>query len=232
MIQILANYLFAFLHPFKTHTLLGAVGAHGNAVKEERNFKLVSEIAPEVLEAKDSELHFTEVMSISWIFIVIQGIYSLIAINLGYQAFSVVHGDEEGLASLLIPNFKSEGQNLVLWGILLQIVFFPLLIWFYTRLWANIIKFFADLFEIEGEVQTKTNQVVNHSMVSHMFLAIPIFGPLAQGIGMLFYLYAGLRNNFKFSHLQCLVVLVSPVVFIGLSFVLMLVMALMVILSL
>jgi hypothetical protein len=49
---------------------------------------------------------------------------------------------------------------------------------------------------------------------------------------MLFYLYAGLKNNFKFSHLQSLVILVSPVIFLGFTLILLLVMVLMVVISL
>ena len=232
MIEILSNYLYAFLHPFRTHSLLNAISVHGTAVQDHRQFQLVDDIPEEVLEAKNAELHFVEAMSVSWIFIVIQGIYSLIAIHIGYQAFSMVHGDQEGLAALLIPNFHSQGRSLVFWGILLQIVFFPLFIWFYTRLWASFIKFFADLFEVEGKVDEKTNQVINHSLVSYIFLALPVFGTLAQGIGMLFYLYAGLKNNFRFSHLQSLVILVSPIIFLGFSIVLLSVMVLMVVISL
>lgn len=232
MIEILSNYLYAFLHPFRTHTLLSAVSDHAGAIQENRQFQLVEDIPEEVLEASNTELKFVEAMSVSWIFIVIQGIYSLLAIHLGYRAFSMVHGEEEGLAALLIPNFHSQGKSLVFWGILLQIVFFPLFIWFYTRLWASFIKFFADLFEIEEKVEEKTSQVINHSLVSYMFLVLPVFGSMAQGIGMLFYLYAGLKNNFKFSHLQSLVILVSPVVFVGFTFVLLSVMVLMVVISL
>lgn len=232
MIQLLSNYIFAFLHPFKTHSLLNAVSVHSAAIQEQRQFQLVGDEPNEYLEAQESELDFVEAMSVSWIFVVIQGIYSLIAIHLGHEAFSMVHGQEEGLIGLLVPNFHSQGSHLVHWGILLQIVIYPLVIWFITRFWASIIKFFADLFEIEGEVDKKTNQVVNHSLVSYTFLALPVFGTMAQGIGMLFYLYAGLKNNFKFSHLQSLVILVSPVIVVGFFLVLLLVMGLMVIISL
>ncbi|MFT6068132.1 MAG: hypothetical protein ACJAT2_002379 [Bacteriovoracaceae bacterium] len=232
MINLLSNYIYAFLHPFKTHTLLSAVSDHQIDIKEHRHFQLVENISTGMSEADDSELHFVEAMSISWIFIVIQGIYSLFAIHLGYQAFSMVHGEEEGLTALLIPNFHSQGKSLVFWGILLQIVFFPLFIWFYTRLWGSFIKFFADLFEVEERVDQKTNQVINHSLVSYTFLILPVFGSMAQGIGMLFYLYAGLKNNFKFSHIQSLVILVSPVIFLGFTFILLLVMVLMVVISL
>lgn len=232
MINLLSNYIYAFLHPFKTHTLLNAVSEHQVDVQEHRHFQLVEDIPSEMNEADSTELHFVEAMSISWIFIVIQGIYSLLAIHLGYQAFSMVHGEQEGLTALLIPNFQSQGRNLVFWGILLQIVFFPLIIWLYTRLWGSFIKFFADLFEVEGMLDEKTNQVINHSLVSYTFLILPVFGSMAQGIGMLFYLYAGLKNNFKFSHIQSLVILVSPVIFLGFTFILLLVMILMVVISL
>jgi len=232
MIQLLSNYIYAFLHPFKTHSLLSAVGDHAGAVQENRQFQLVDNIPIEVLQAEDTELAFVDAMSVSWIFIVIQGIYSLLAIHLGYEAFSIVHGDEEGLTSLLIPNFHSQGKSLVFWGILLQIVFYPVFVWFLTRVWGSFIKFFADLFEVEGEIDKKTNQVVNHSLVSYTFYILPVFGTMAQGIGMLFYLYAGLKNNFKFTHLQSLVILVSPVIFVGFSVVLLSVMVLMVVISL
>lgn len=232
MINLLSNYIYAFLHPFKTHSLLRAVSDNQIEIKEHRHFQLVDDLSEGVKEADSAELHFVEAMSISWIFIVIQGIYSLFAIHLGYQAFEMVHGENEGLTALLIPNFHSQGKSLVFWGILLQIVFFPLFIWFYTRLWGSFIKFFADLFEVEGSVEDKTNQVINHSLVSYTFLALPVFGSMAQGIGMLFYLYAGLKNNFKFSHIQSLVILVSPVIFLGFSLILLLVMVLMVVISL
>lgn len=210
MTSILTDYVLAFLHPFKTHEYLRT--CRDNLHLKFKGTQLT--IANEESEVdapieNETGLSFVEVLSVSWIMAIINGIYSIGFIYFGYMTSDAL-SETESLSFLISSTFSFETQKaLVSWSIL-QVVLFPVTLWFYTKVWVVIIKFFGNLFEFDGDVEEVTFQIVNQSIVTNLFLIIPIFGEMVRHFSSIVYLFAGLRKNMGLSTLQSLIVVASP----------------------
>lgn len=201
MISVFRNYYFAMMRPFRTHLEL----------KHDRESFGRLWIVGEDDRCEDG-LSFVESMSISWIFSVLAAIYSILFLILGHYIRSASGED-------FFSDFARTAANVTLMGILFETVFFPLTSWIYVKFWSMVIKFFAGLFEVEGDIDLIADQVSNYSLVCNFFLVIPIFGSMIKYLGSLFYLFAGLRVNLGLSVAQGLTVLISPFFLIFLIFV-------------
>ncbi|CBW25616.1 putative membrane protein [Halobacteriovorax marinus SJ] len=204
MNQILREYILTFLHPFKTHEVLR------ERVSKERPLTLASELQRDE-ENEIIGLSFVEALSVSWVMAMINGIYSIGLIYFGYLT-GVFMSENDSLSSLIGNGFSLEYQKvLVSWSIM-QVIIFPITLWFYAKVWTVIIKFFGSLFEFDGDLEQSTAEIVNQSMVSNLFLVIPIFGEMIRHFSSIIYLFAGLRNNMSLSILQSLIVICSPLI--------------------
>lgn len=204
MNQILKEYILTFLHPFKTHDVLRSL----------RSRKRPLSLASDIENSEDNEisgLTFVEVMSISWVMAIISGLYSVGMIYFGYITGSFL-SESDSLSSLISENISLEYQKILISWSILQVIIFPITLWFYAKVWTVIIRFFGNLFEFDGDVEKVTSEVVNHSIVTNLFLVIPIFGEMIRHFSSIIYLFAGLRNNMSFSILQSLIVVCSPLI--------------------
>ena len=207
MLDVFYNYFYTFLHPFKQHEFL----------RKSRETTLESGTKPnlriadlsDIESEDDGHMGFIEIMSVSWMLMMVRTIYSVISIYLGLITYNYM-SDETGFANLLLPEFTFTTQKIVLFIVLLEAIFYPVILWLYTKFWGVLIKFFANLFEFEGDIQKVSDEIVNYSLVSNMFLMIPIFGELGKHFSSIIYLFAGLRKNMQLTSLQSVIVLASP----------------------
>jgi len=210
MTSIVTDYILAFLHPFRTHEHLRLKRENVRSNLKGTPLTIASEdtlVEESIEEARG--LSFVEVLSVSWILAIINGIYSIGFIYFGYMTSDAL-SDTESLSFLISSTFSFETQKvLVSWSIL-QVVLFPVTLWFYTKVWVVIIKFFGNLFEFDGDVEQVTFQIVNHSIVTNLFLIVPIFGEMVRHFSSIVYLFAGLRKNMGLSTLQSIIVVASP----------------------
>ena len=194
MIDLLQAYLLAFLRPFRNH----------------RDLRQRRSCCPEG-EALTTHLPFEKVLAISWLFAVWEGFYALVSLNLGQIFF-----DYSGMAqewSVLLPyDIALYKHRTVVIGVLLKVAFFPMVFWFVTKLWKTLISFFAELFQVEGDIQRSSNEIVQQAMTSHVMLTIPIFGKMLYYLAVLVHLFAGLKENMRLSTSQAIVVLLSPAI--------------------
>ena len=204
MNQIVKEYLLTFLHPFKTHEVL----------RESRLVPKPLVLASELEEDQTdyrTGLTFVEVMSISWVMAIINGIYSIGMIYFGYVTGMFI-SESDTLSGIISNNISLEYQKILISWSILQAIIFPITLWFYAKVWTVIVKFFGSLFEFDGDLEEVTSQVVNHSIVTNLFLVIPIFGEMIRHFSSIIYLFAGLRSNMSFSILQSLIVVCSPLI--------------------
>ncbi len=204
MNQILKEYVLTFLHPFKTHEVLR------NLRSQQRPLALATDIE-NTEEPEISGLNFVEVMSVSWVMAIVSGLYSIGMIYFGYITGSYM-SESDSLSSLISQNISLEYQKILISWSILQVIIFPITLWFYAKVWTVVIRFFGNLFEFNGDLEKVTSQVVNHSIVTNLFLVIPIFGEMIRHFSSIIYLFAGLRNNMSFSILQSLIVVCSPLI--------------------
>lgn len=211
MLDIFYNYFYFFLHPFKMHTALDA--ARKGEVFRRRSLRLADENESENNDLVDYDydgMNLIELMSVSWILMLINTVYIVVSIYLGLITFNYMSSDE-AFTAILLPEFSFKAQQIVLFVALGQAILYPITMWVYTKFWGVLIRFFANLFEFEGDVVKTSEQVVNYSLVSNMFLMIPVFGEVAKRFSSLIYIFAGLRQNFKFTRLQSVIVISSPI---------------------
>lgn len=216
MISLLHAYVLAFLHPFKNQEGLRQLREHADEATGLRHLRLAGEVSSEDIPAtfeveEVATLKFEEVLGVSWLFVAMEGFYAILALHLG-QVFFQSWSSPEELAMLLPVDTTLYTQKAMLSAALAKVAFFPIVFWFYTKLWKVLIQFFAGLFQVEGNVSKMADQVVNQSMTSHLMLAIPIFGKMLRHLSALVHLFAGLRENMQMSVLQSAVVILSPAV--------------------
>ena len=205
MSEVINQYFNSFFHPFQTQALLRERRELLKEQKSQQIFHLVDE--KEERPEEDLGLSFVEVLSVTWLFSLFRAFYAIVTIYLGYEAFLWANGEDSYLLPMQISTSK-----LNVFFLVLQIVFFPLALWIYSKFWVNIIKLFANLFGYENDVEEISNEIVNNSLTAHTFLIIPIFGEVIQHLGGLVYIFAGLRRNLQMSVLQSVVVLISPLI--------------------
>lgn len=177
--------------------------------------------------APRKKLSFIDAMSLSWVMILIKAIYAMIALLIGVYWLGILGDEGRYLGGLKFWGAKA--QTVTIFMIIFDVILFPVTIWFYAKFWGVVIRFFGELFNVEGDLNETSEQIVNHSLSSHLFLIIPIFGEMVKHLAGLTLIYAGLKKNMQLTTIQSLMVLISPlmlllfIVFLsGLYFVLML----------
>lgn len=204
MNDILNNYFSSFLHPWHTQELLRKLRLYETEVKEPAQLELVGSEELKPLE-ESVGVNFEQSLTISWLFVVMNGFYVLIGHFMGLVAF-------EGFSSegIFLDSFQSLLSISAIGFLLLKTVFFPLFFWVYSKFWINIIKIFSTLFEKDEDVDRVSEEIVTNAFTTHTFLVIPIFGDLLHRIANLVYLFGGLRKNLGFNTLQAGLVIVCP----------------------
>lgn len=213
MMALLYSYVLSFLHPFKNQKGLHELRMRGEELAGVRSLRLAEgDQVPTALELEEkSVLKFEEILGVSWFFAVIEGFYAILTIHMGQVFFQNLSSPNE-IALFLPVDTAMYTQRALLTAALAKVTFFPIVFWAYSKLWKILIQFFANLFQVDGNLNKMTDQVVNQSMTSDLMLAIPIFGRMLRHLFGLVHIFAGLRENMRMSVLQSVVVILSPAV--------------------
>ncbi|MEK6624537.1 MAG: hypothetical protein AABY86_06200, partial [Bdellovibrionota bacterium] len=146
---------------------------------------------------------------LSWPFMMFEAFYRLFGFHLSEWLIDNFIGDG-GLATYFIR--AQATMYFQIFIILLKVVCFPILVWIMVKIWEAIITFFHHFLGKDENDLAGISQIVNNTLTSHVFLLIPIFGPVLKWLSMLIQLYGGLRYNLRYSRLQAAIVLLSPVI--------------------
>ncbi len=216
MMALFYEYFLAFLHPFKNQESLRLLRERALDITGTRPLRLAGDLfeddVPTTQEIEEvSTLSFLEVLGVSWFFAAIEGFYAVLALHLGQVFFQSWQAPND-LALLLPIETTMYTQRVLLTAALAKVVFFPLVFWLYAKFWTVLIKFFAGLFQADGDLNKIADQVVNQSMTAHFMLSIPVFGKMLRHLFGLLHLFAGLRNNLQMSVLQSVVIILSPAI--------------------
>ncbi len=216
MMMLFHEYFLAFLHPFKNQETFRLLREKALDLTGTRPLRIAGDLFEDDLPTTQeleqaSALSFEEVLGVSWFFAAIEGFYAILALHLG-QAFFQSWQTPNDLALLLPFQTTMYTQRVLLTAALAKVVFFPIIFWAYAKFWKILIKFFAGLFQAQGDLNKITDQVVNQSMTAHFMLSIPIFGKMLRHLFGLLHIFAGLRNNLQMSVLQSVVIILSPAI--------------------
>lgn len=182
MVRAFANYLTIFLHPFQSHEFF----------REKRLGETALEDSKEKLYCPT----FIECTAISWIFVIIASIYSLITLNI-----------QEG-------GFLSQSKIPLLFGAMAGVILHPLWLLIYVKIWEIVILLSARLVGKEGEISGPIKEVVYSSTCAHLLLLIPVIGKAASAVAILFFLFVGLKKNLEFSLLHGILTIFFPLIFL------------------
>ena len=206
------EYIDFFFHPFQTHQRLKRKRLELQIRKERRAFYLIKEEQELPLGRPDREqegLTLTDSLVMSWPFMMAHAFYGILFLKLSFDYFS---GNVGGLTSLELVQSRT-----TLLSVLAEVVFFPFFFWFYAKFWIKIIQLGHSLFRSEEAKEDIINEIVSYSQASHIFLLIPIFGPLMQFASNGVYLYAGLKEGLGLSFIQSMVILLAPLILVAMA---------------
>lgn len=202
MIELFQIYLDYFLHPFKTN--------------HDFNQQRLA-----LSEKKIERLTFVESISISWLLMALKSlIWGLfIVLFLKYIAPSLEFSFLKKNA-IDLSEFKDVSVYLYL---VLELVFFPLMAWFWLEFWKLMIIAGRYLFE-KNFTNEDISQVLVVAMSSHIIKIVPFFGDFLFMLSSGLAIFAGLRENLQLGVGQGLFILVTPLLLLcGLFFILFLV---------
>lgn len=206
------TYFSNFLHPFKNQEELRLLRENAEETSGTRHLRLANSDIPTTDELIEKQtLKPEEILSISWIFAAIEALYGVLTIYLGNIFFQSWESSRE-MALLLPIDTTIYTQKALLTATLGKVTFFPLIFWLWAGSWRILIQFFANLFQVEGDVYQMSRQIVQQSMTSHVLLMIPIFGRMLRHLAGFVHIFAGLRENMRLSVLQSVIVIVSPAI--------------------
>ena len=186
IINVLSAYMYYLIHPFKTH----------------ESFKNNDH---EVLK-----LSVYESLGASWLFIVINGIFRIFLLNLVLVGILDLINDSE-IASLgLIDLTDVPAYSFLVLSAVLDVVFYPLFGLFIIQFWEIIIKFFAKILQVKGDLTMIAQDILSVSFSCKILNVIPIFGGSLSSLANFILMYAGLRSRLYSSPVLSVLIILSP----------------------
>ncbi|MBC76544.1 MAG: hypothetical protein CME64_11075 [Halobacteriovoraceae bacterium] len=189
LIDIFYNYLHYLIHPFQSH----------------------KEIASG--EGKIKALGLYESLGVSWVFVVVAGLIRIVLINLVIFMFLNMFDPGNGILEGMMENRGFTGFYFLILTSVLDVVFYPLITMFILQFWEFVLKSYASMAGVKGDVDKKTKTILSVSLSSHILLVVPVFGEMAQKTAHFIQMYAGIREQMNFSRSLTFCVLLTPVLF-------------------
>jgi hypothetical protein len=156
------------------------------------------------------KITFPEALSISWFFWILGAIFQLLLIQyslhliLDFQSESAIWDFFISQADALFPYY------LLIFSLLLDLIFFPIIVLVQSEVMAFVIKFYAKLLHYEGSKEEMADQIITASLSAHFFSFIPILGKFFVLLSYYFLIYAGLRRNLGASRPLSFIIMATP----------------------
>ncbi len=193
----LETYLMVLVHPFRIH----------------QQFRFHIPL-PHQESYTYQPLSLAESISLSWIFSVIRGLGKILILNYFLHTFWQFQSDEFPIIQELIEGPGLSAYYFLVFSSALDIVFFPILAFVSSELWAWIIRQYANWLNPTLPKEEIADQITTHALSSNLFSMIPVLGDIVQNVLYYFLIYAGLRTNLGASRSLAFVILFTPVLFI------------------
>lgn len=187
MVKAFENYMTFLIHPFKTHEQL--------------------------LLEEDSKLRLTpyESLTVSWVFVIFNGLCRIILLNMLLHFFISFFQSEVPYVSDIIDLNQFSAFYVFILSAIMDIIFYPLFGLFLIQFWTFIINMFGQLLGEEQNLVQKTEDIISVYLSSHFLRIIPFIGDSLQGLIALILLYSGMRIQLKASPLLSFCIVMTPV---------------------
>lgn len=190
MIDLFKSYVYYLIHPFETHRL---------------------NLAGQYPLPK---LSLYESLGIAWLINVIAGFLKMIIISILIVLFMNIMDPASAMLDGLYGSERFIGFYFLILSTILDVIFFPLFELFLVQFWEFVFRIYAQFMGGVEDLEDKSKDVLTLSLSSHLLAFIPIVGGLFQTIVRFVHLYAGLREQFRYSPALSICILLSPVMFL------------------
>lgn len=193
MLDLFSTYCTYLIHPFKTHEAL---------MNNDKTFL-------------PREISLYESLGISWLLIILSSFFKLVIITFFISVFLDITSEANGIVESLYSGDRFVGFYFVILSTILDAVFFPLITLFVIQFWDLVIKFFANICDVEGDIDKKSKDILSVALSANMFKLIPIIGEIFTRLAQMIQMYAGLRRQLNFSVGASICVLMTPYLFLA-----------------
>ena len=161
------------------------------------------------------EISLYESLGISWLLIILSSFFKLVIITFFISVFLDITSEANGIVESLYSGDRFVGFYFVILSTILDAVFFPLITLFVIQFWDLVIKFFANICDVEGDIDKKSKDILSVALSANMFKLIPIIGEIFTRLAQMIQMYAGLRRQLNFSVGASICVLMTPYLFLA-----------------
>ncbi len=190
LIEVFHSYIHYLIHPFKTHESF-----------------MYPEKADGYLPLRMSAY---ESLSISWLFIVVNAIFRMITLNFAIVFIMDLFSATDFDYSSFIDLNEFPSMYFIVLSAALDIIFFPLFGFFIIQFWEVVIKLFASLLDVSGDLTDRAQDIISVYYSSHILKLIPIFGAPLQSLASMVLMYAGLRRQLNASPTLSVCIILMP----------------------
>lgn len=198
---MIETYLMVLIHPFRIH--------------QQFRFNLP---IPNHEGHVYQPLTLAESLGISWIFAILRGLARIIILNFFLHSFLSMQSEQFPFLQELLQSSGTSSYYFFLFSAALDIIFFPIGTIVMTEVWAWIIRKYSEWLNPELPHEDIADQITTHALASNLFSIIPFIGDVIQGILYYFLLYAGLRSNLGATRSLAWVILLTPTLFLLMTF--------------
>jgi len=190
LINIFQSYIHYLIHPFKTHEMF---------------------LTPARFEGyKPIRLDVYESLATSWVFILIHALFRIITLNFIILFLVDLFQSSLGEYSSFINIDQFPSLYFIVLSSILDIIFYPLFGFFMIQFWEFIFKFYANLLEVEDNVDQRIQDILSVYFSSTILNLIPIFGAPLQSMASMVLMYAGLRKQLDSSPVLSVCIILTP----------------------
>ncbi len=189
-LSFFASYIHYLVHPFRSHELLLSEDSQGLR-----------------------HLNVSESIGMSWIFVVLNGFFRILLINLVLFLFLDIQADADYIFSLFDNEDKYIGFYFLILSTILDVIFYPLFMLFFIQFWEFILKIFGSLLGVE-DISSKTQDIMSVAMSSQILVMIPVFGGIAQKMASMILMFAGVKKQLNVSTAMAVCIMSAPLVLV------------------
>lgn len=193
MLKLIEAYLYPIIHPFKFQDSLA------------NNIPIESQLNGEL-----EKLKMTDAIAISWLVKVIRAVIHIFVLYFFTNTIFSFTLEDSQFANEFIPGAQFDGYILLVIGIVLETILYPIFTLIMMELWTFMIKVYGTLLGIEKDEDVVAEQIMTATLSSTLFEIVPFVGEFFKSISHLVIFYAGLRRNLKASRALSVLIISTP----------------------
>lgn len=187
--ETMKTYIHYLIHPFQTHEQF---------------------LHPDRFSEKLESFSSYQSLTISWVFVVINGIFRIFLLNLTLLFIVNLLNSADSSFQTLLNLGDIPSLYFIVLSSVLDVIFFPLFGFFIIQFWDIIFRIVGNLLHTPGDVIKKSDQIISVYMSANILRLIPVIGAPIKSLAGMILMYAGLRTQLKASPALSVCVILVP----------------------